>query len=107
MSLLARGQRQHPYGAGKKLIEARKTWHRIDSMWAYADLNWRPKCWEGAFRVLAIRRKTPTPRKGPLQLDLFQLRDYEFDFRVILTNKVTDDAEVVMDFHHGRGSRKG
>ena len=27
----------------KKLIEARKTWHRIDSTWAYADLNWRPQ----------------------------------------------------------------
>ncbi|HEX7842949.1 MAG TPA: hypothetical protein VF469_36000 [Kofleriaceae bacterium] len=62
---------------------------------------------DGAFRVLAIRRKTPTPRKGPLQLDLFQPRDYEFDFRVILTNKVTDDAEAVMDFHHGRGSQEG
>ena len=95
------------FPALKKLIEARKTWHRIDNTWAYADLNWRPKCWGGAFRVLAVRRKTPTPRKGPLQLDLFQPRDYEFDFRVILTNKVTDDAEAVMDFHHGRGSQEG
>lgn len=91
----------------KKLIEARKTWHRIDATWSYADLNWKPKCWDGAFRVLAVRRKTPTPRKGPMQLDLFQPRDYEFDFRVILTNKVTDDAEAVMDFHHGRGSQEG
>ena len=91
----------------KKLIEARKTWHRIDITWSYAELNWKPKCWGGAFRVLAIRRKTPTPRKGPMQLDLFQPRDYEFDFRVVLTNKVTDDAEAVMDFHHGRGSQEG
>jgi hypothetical protein len=57
--------------------------------------------------VLAVRRKTPTPRKGLLQLDLFEPRDYELDFRVILTNKVTDDAEAVMDFHHGRGSQEG
>lgn len=42
-----------------------------------------------------------------MQLDLFQPRDYEFDFRVILTNKVVDDAEAVMDFHHGRGSQEG
>lgn len=91
----------------KKLIEDRKTWHRIDSTWSFADLNWQPKSWDGAFRVLAIRRKTPKPRKGPLQLDLFQPRDYEFDFRVILTNKVTDDAAAVMDFHHGRGSQEG
>jgi hypothetical protein len=66
-----------------------------------------PEVLDGAFRVLAVRRKTPTPRKGPLQLDLFQPRDYEFDFRVILTNKVTDDAEAVMDFHHERGSQEG
>ncbi len=91
----------------KKLIEARSTWHRIDATWSYADLNWHPKCWKGAFRVLAIRRKTPTPRKGPMQLDLFEPRDYEFDFRVILTNKVTDDAAAVMDFHHGRGTQEG
>jgi len=91
----------------KKMIEARKTWHRIDATWSYADLGWRPKSWPGGFRVLAIRRKTPTPRKGPMQLDLFQPRDYEFDFRVILTNKVVEDAEVVMDFHHGRGTQEG
>lgn len=91
----------------KKLIEERKTWHRIDSTWSYADLNWQPKSWDGAFRVLAIRRKTPTPRKGPLQLDLFEPRDHNFDFKVILTNKVTDDAETVMAFHHGRGSQEG
>lgn len=91
----------------KKLIEGRKTWHRIDRTWSYADLNWHPKSWDGAFRVLAIRRKTPKPRKGPLQLDLFHPRDYEYDFRVILTNKVLDDAEAVMDFHHGRGSQEG
>jgi Transposase DDE domain group 1 len=91
----------------KKLIEDRKTWYRIDRTWSFADLNWAPKSWDGAFRVLAIRRKTPKPRKGPLQLDLFQPRDYEFDFRVILTNKVMDDAAAVMDFHHGRGSQEG
>lgn len=95
------------FPALKNLIEARKTWHRIDDTWAYADLNWQPKSWDGAFRVLAIRRRTPKPRKGPMQLDLFVPRDFEFDFRVILTNKVTDDAAAVMEFHHGRGSQEG
>lgn len=95
------------FPALKKMIEKRSTWHRIDATWSYADLNWKPKSWPGAFRVLAIRRKTPTPRKGPLQLDLFEPRDYEFDFRVILTNRATDDAETVMDFHHGRGTQEG
>lgn len=95
------------FPALKKMIEKRSTWHRIDATWSYADLNWKPKSWPGAFRVLAIRRKTPTPRKGPFQLDLFEPRDYEFDFRVILTNRVADDAEVVMDFHHGRGTQEG
>jgi hypothetical protein len=91
----------------KRMIEARTTWHRIDDTWAYADLHWQPKSWPGTFRVLAVRRRTPTPRKGPLQLDLFVPRDYEFDFRVILTNKVLDDAAAVMEFHHGRGSQEG
>ena len=95
------------FPALKKMIEARKSWKRIDDTWAYADLAWHPTSWRGAFRVLAIRRRTPTPRKGPLQLDLFEPRDFEFDFRVILTNKVTDDAATVMEFHHGRGSQEG
>jgi hypothetical protein len=95
------------FPALKKMIEKRSTWKRIDATWSYADLTWKPKSWPGAFRVLAIRRKTPTPRKGPMQLDLFEPRDYEFDFRVILTNRVTDDAETVMDFHHGRGTQEG
>jgi hypothetical protein len=95
------------FPALKKLIEARTTWHRIDDTWAYADLRWKPKSWHGSFRVLAIRRRTPTPRKGPLQLDLFEPRTFEHDFRVILTNKATADAEVVMEFHHGRGAQEG
>ena len=49
----------------------------------------------------------PDAAQGPAAAGPLQPRDYEFDFRVILTNKVTDDAEAVMDFHHGRGSQEG
>jgi hypothetical protein len=77
----------------------------------YASVWWRGECTPRAsFHPTRQLRNSegvsPTPRKSPLQLDLFQPRDYEFDFRVILTNKVTDDAEAVMDFHHGRGSQE-
>ncbi|WP_428262310.1 IS1380 family transposase [Haliangium sp.] len=91
----------------KELIESRKTWHRIDDTWSYADLQWKPKRWRGAFRVLAIRRRTRRQSKEPLQLDLFVPKDFDYEYKVILTNKAADSAPDVLHYHNGRGSQEG
>ena len=44
-------------------------------------------------------------RKGMLQLHLFEPRDFDFDYKVIVTNKIESAKSVVL-FHNGRGSQE-
>ena len=91
----------------KALIEARRRWNRIDETWSYAELRWKPKSWACQFRMLAIRRRRARQRKGPLQLDLFEPRDYDYEYKVIVTNKLAEPVQAVLAFHNGRGGQEG
>ena len=44
--------------------------------------------------------------KGALQLDLFEPRDIDHDYRVVVTNKM-GSAHSVLLFHYGRGTQEG
>jgi hypothetical protein len=44
-------------------------------------------------------------RKGPLQLDLFEPQDFNFDYKVIVTNK-KESAKALLLFHNKRGSQE-
>ena len=90
----------------KKIIEARKRWHRIDDTWSYFECDWKPDRWSEGFRIVVIRQRKAVPIKGPLQLDLFEPRSHEYDYQVIITNKKCS-AKHVMEYHHGRGSQEG
>ncbi len=46
-----------------------------------------------------------TQRKGPLQLDLFEPVEENYEYRAIITNKTNMVAHVVK-FHEGRGSQE-
>jgi Transposase DDE domain group 1 len=81
-------------------------WIAIDDRWSYAEITWRPRCWDRSHRMLVLRQRVAQPIKGPLQLDLFVPRDHEFDYRVIATNKTTN-ADAIRLFHHGRGTQEG
>jgi len=89
----------------KAMIEQRKRWKRIDGEWSYFEMNWKPKSWDTTYRFIFTRRKTRQQRKGPLQLDLFEPRDFNFDYKVIVTNK-SESAKAVILFHNGRGSQE-
>jgi len=91
----------------KRIIEARKTWHPIDDTWPFAEIRRKPKKWPGRFRLLAIRRRTQRQNKEPLQLDLFIPKDFQFEYKVIVTNQSTLPAADVLQFHNGRGSQEG
>ena len=52
-----------------------------------------------------FRQKNKKPHKGPLQLHLFEPRDFIYDYKVIVTNK-TESAKSVVLFHNGRGSQE-
>jgi len=89
----------------KTIIEQRQRWHRIDSEWSYFETDWTPKCWKDRYRLICLRRRRKVIIKGPLQLDLFEPRDYEFEYKVIATNK-SGAAKNVLLFHNGRGSQE-
>ena len=90
----------------KDKIEQRKRWRVIDREWSYFETNWKPKSWDTTYRFIFTRRKTRKQYKGPLQLHLFEPRDFNFDYKVIVTNK-TESTKAVVLFHNGRGSQEG
>jgi hypothetical protein len=89
----------------KTLVESRKRWRPIDANWSCFETEWKPKCWADTYHCLFVRQRKAVRQKGPLQLDLFEPKDFEYDSRVIATNK-TDSANTVIQFHHGRGSQE-
>jgi hypothetical protein len=90
----------------KRTIERRRRWRRIDETWSYFELHWKPKSWSASFRVLVFRKRSLVQRKGPLQLDLFEPRDYQFEYKAVVSNKQTH-ARSVLRYHNGRGSQEG
>jgi len=89
----------------KGKIEQRKRWRRIDNEWSYFETHWKPKSWDTHYRFIFTRRKTRKQHKGPIQLDLFEPRDFNYDYKVIVTNK-SESAKAVTQFHNGRGSQE-
>jgi hypothetical protein len=90
----------------KEMVESRKRWRKIDGQWSYFETSWKPKSWDSCYRFIFTRKKTRRQRKGMLQLHLFEPRDFDFDYKVIVTNK-TESAKSVVSFHNGRGSQEG
>lgn len=89
----------------KQLVEKRKRWQKIDSQWSYFETEWKPKSWDASFRFIFTRKRNKKQRKGPLQLQLFEPVDFNYDYKVIVTNKSESTKSVVL-FHNGRGSQE-
>lgn len=89
----------------KTLIEDRKRWTRIDDRWSYFEMPWKAKCWDRSYRFLFLRVRRERSHKGPLQLDLFEPRDFTYEYKAIATNK-TGTARNVLAFHNGRGAQE-
>jgi hypothetical protein len=89
----------------KERIEQRKRWKRIDREWSYFEAKWKPKSWDTTYRFVSVRKRARKQYKGPLQLHLFAPRDFNFDYKVIVTNK-TESTKAVVQFHNGRGSQE-
>ena len=89
----------------KDMIQQRKRWRRIDSELSYFEAKWKPKSWDTTYRFIFIRKRAKKQHKGPLQLHLFEPRDFDYDYKVIVTNK-TESAKSIVLFHNGRGSQE-
>jgi len=89
----------------KQMIESRRRWRRLDDERFYFESDWKPKSWPATYRFLFVRHTVRRQVKGPLQLDLFEPREVDYDYRVVVTNKM-GSARSVLLFHHGRGSQE-
>jgi hypothetical protein len=89
----------------KLLVEKRKRWQKIDSQWSCFETDWKPKSWDASFRFIFTRKKNKKQRKGPLQLQLFEPVDFNYEYKVIVTNKSESTKSIVL-FHNGRGSQE-
>lgn len=93
------------FPAFKKFIESRRLWEMIDKDWSFFDAKWKPKSWDAKYRFLCLRQRVACQQKGPLQLDLFEPKSFEYEYKVIVTNKM-GTAKAVLKFHNGRGTQE-
>jgi len=90
----------------KQTIEARRRWKRCGPGCGSFEVDWKPDCWSKGYRFLVIRQEVAEQRKGELQLDLFEPRDWKYDYKMIVTNKKVA-VRTVTRYHEGRGSQEG
>jgi len=89
----------------KQMVEGRHRWRTLDERWSYFERSWKPDVWDDTYRFVFLRQRVKKQRKGPLQLDLFEPKDYDYDYKVIVTNK-TCPVRALLEFHNGRGSQE-
>ena len=90
----------------KDQIEARQRWRSLDEHCAYFESDWKPKRWPASYRFLLVRRAVARQTKEPLQLDLFEPRPIDHEYRVLVTHKRISARRVLL-FHYGRGAQEG
>lgn len=89
----------------KEKIERQVSWRNIDEDCDSFEIRWKPKKWDRPRRFVFVRQIAPVQNKQALQLDLFVPCDYDFNYKVILTNK-RDSAARLMRYHNGRGAQE-
>lgn len=92
----------------KGIIEARRRWwptRGTKGRCSHFEKRWKPKSWQGRSRFLFVRSLAKVQRKGPLQLDLFEPVEENYDYKVVVTNK-RGLAGGVVRYHEGRGSQE-
>ena len=57
-------------------------------------------------RFLFVRQCNAIQNKEPIQLDLFHPKDYNHQYKVIITNKSNKPARII-GYHEGRGTQQG
>ena len=90
----------------KDVISSRRRWRKIDKTWSYFEYDWAPKKWSWAFRFVIYRQRVKVRRKGALQLDVFEPREWEYEYKAVVTNKRCSVSHLLA-FHNGRGSQEG
>jgi hypothetical protein len=90
----------------RTIVATHCLWYRIDDEWSYFEWRWAPsKDSKRSFPCVVYRRRVSKPRKGPIQLNLFEPVDSNYEYKVVMTNKALSPARLLR-FHNGRGSQE-
>jgi hypothetical protein len=89
----------------KGCVEKRRKWHCLDDKCDFFEMRWKPKSWKIKRRFIVVRQATQIQQKQPIQLDLFIPYDYQWEFKIILTNKQLTPGKAIA-YHNGRGSQE-
>ena len=91
----------------KCYIEERKRWRRLRKGAKFFGRKVTLDSWSiAAHRFLFVRDRQKQQSKGVIQLDLFKPDDFNYRYKVIVTNKTTQ-ARHVVEYHEGRGTQEG
>lgn len=91
----------------KCYINERKRWWRLRTGAKYFEKNISLDSWSIApQRFVFVRDRQKEQSKGVIQLDLFKPHDFNYRYKVIVTNKATQ-ARHVVEYHEGRGTQEG
>jgi len=92
----------------KEMAQSRARWTPIpggDRQSGAFDRMWKPKSWRRKARFVFVRTANPKQAKGPLQLDLFEPKEYGYDFKCLVTNKRCSMKKAAR-FIEGRGQQE-
>jgi len=89
----------------KGRVEKRRKWSHLDKYCDFFDIRWKPKSWRYKRRFIAVRQATKIKIKSPVQLDLFTPSNYQWEYKVVITNKKLT-AKNAVAYHNGRGSQE-
>lgn len=87
------------------MIESRERWRRGHSEVSFFEKTWKPDSWGRRYRFVFIRTIRAIQRKGVIQLDFFIPQDFEFEYKVVVTNKRLGMRNLML-YHNGRGSQE-
>jgi len=92
----------------KEFIQQRRRWTGVRDAGresAFFQMRWKPAVWKRKARFIMVRTENSRQLKGALQLDLFEPREFGYDYKCVVTNKRHSPSEVV-GFLQGRGQQE-
>lgn len=92
----------------KGMAQGRSRWSPIpggDGTAAAFERRWKPKSWRRKSRFVFVRSRDPKQAKGALQLDLFEPREFGYQFKCFVTNKRCSMKKAAR-FIEGRGQQE-
>jgi hypothetical protein len=90
------------------MVEERSRWEslaRADAQAECFEESWKPQSWKRKARFVFVKTLKARQSKAPLQLDLFEPREFGYEHKVVVTNK-RGSVQSVARFHQGRGQQE-